>query len=59
LLESLPKGRDAPERIKALLSEDPVVARKRSFLEDRKVRLMEIKERLDDFHKAVDRMLIH
>lgn len=57
LFESLPKGHDASERTKALLSEDPVVARERSSLEGKRDRLTQIKLRLDEFHRKVGRLL--
>jgi len=57
LFESLPKGHDAPERTKDLLCEDPIIARKRSQLGAKQARLMQIKQRLDGFHRVVDKML--
>jgi vacuolar protein sorting-associated protein 1 len=57
LFESLPKGNDASERTRALLSEDPLIERKRLSLEGKKEMLTQIKLRLDEFHRKVDRML--
>ena len=57
LFQSLPKGPDSSERTKMLLSEDPIVARKRLSLESKKAMLTQIKVRLDEFHRKVGMML--
>jgi len=49
LFESFSAEGDATNRMKALLTEDPVVAKKREFLEERQTRLLRIKQRLDTF----------
>jgi hypothetical protein len=49
LFQSLLKVPDAAERMKELLDEDPDIASQRKFLESRKARLIEIKERLENF----------
>jgi len=57
LFQSGPKGHDAPEQMKALLSEDRTTAKNRTFLIDQKERLTQIKHKLDEFHRKIGRML--
>jgi vacuolar protein sorting-associated protein 1 len=40
-----------PERMGELLREDPVIAKRRKFLEDRIGRLVEIQQRLENFRR--------
>ncbi|KAG5640430.1 hypothetical protein DXG03_008696 [Asterophora parasitica] len=42
-----------PDQMKALLTEDPSLAKKREFLEDRRTRLQQIKRRLEEVRKDV------
>jgi hypothetical protein len=37
--------------MRALWSENPALAERRTFLEERQARLMQIKQRLDDFRE--------
>jgi hypothetical protein len=52
LLETLPREQDATEKMRALLREDPMVANRREFLQERKKQLQLIKARLDSFHRG-------
>ncbi|KAJ7841840.1 P-loop containing nucleoside triphosphate hydrolase protein [Mycena leptocephala] len=47
LFENLLKGPDAGAKLQELLTEDPAIASKRTLLEGRIARLMEIKQKLD------------
>ena len=51
LFESLLQQPNAADKMKILWSEDPALAKRRSFLEERRARLMQIKQRLDDFRE--------
>jgi hypothetical protein len=51
LLKSLFEEPDASDVMKALLREDPALTTKRASLEERRVRLTEIKQRLDNFRE--------
>jgi hypothetical protein len=53
LMHTLLREPDAAEKMRALLREDPMVASKRAFLEERKKQLQLIKARLDSFHRGV------
>ncbi|TFK32039.1 P-loop containing nucleoside triphosphate hydrolase protein [Crucibulum laeve] len=52
LLSSFFEDPNATEKMKQLLSEDPVLTAKREGLEGRKLRLLQIKERLDAFKRG-------
>ncbi|KAF8063625.1 P-loop containing nucleoside triphosphate hydrolase protein [Lyophyllum atratum] len=52
LLESLLTHTDVARNMKAMLTEDPALAKRRAFLEDRRDRLLQIKHRLDMFGQA-------
>ncbi|TFK32040.1 P-loop containing nucleoside triphosphate hydrolase protein [Crucibulum laeve] len=52
LLSSLFENANATENMKELLSEDPAITVKRKFLDGRKMRLLQIKEKLDGFKHA-------
>jgi hypothetical protein len=49
LLDSLFGGLDAAKRVQALMKEDPGIASQRTFLEEKKLQLLQIKDRLDSF----------
>lgn len=49
LFDSLLGGSDVTKRMKELLSQDPSIASRRTFLEEKKTRLLQIKARLESF----------
>lgn len=51
LFESLLQQPNAADKMKTLWSEDPALAKRRSFLQERQARLIQIKQRLDDFRE--------
>lgn len=52
LFDSLLGGSDVTKRMKELLSEDPSIASRRTLLEGKKTRLLQIKARLESFRNV-------